>query len=238
MLRTHCFLGFQTVTTERLRFLILLPDRKHQVCSHPDIFQLLQFQPLGCFHVWFLLCRPGNTPGRCQGSNTTQFVLALLPLWLSLRGCWDSRQSWNQEPSVQCCRVWCFQNSYRHVWHRYVIWLKNAIPLQSPIFGYLWGTSIPWFRAPRGYPFCGGKWAPYQYHHTMEWKTHTIPHSYQYHVTYHTIPYHTIPFDLIPYHQGCLGSFHQIWKVFLQAAILVRWAPSFVDRFFRFLLSF
>ena len=111
-------------------------------------------------------------------------------------------------------------------------------PLQSPIFGYLWGTSIPWFRAPRGYPFCGGKWIPYQYHHTVEWKTHTIPHSYQYHVTYHTIPYHTIPFDLISYHQGCLGSFHQIWKVFLQAAILVRWAPSFVDRFFRFLLSF
>ena len=52
------------------------------------------------------------------------------------------------------------------------------------------------------------------------------------------IPYYTIPFDLIPYHLGCLGSFYQVWKVFLQAAILVRWAPSFVDRFFRFLLSF
>ena len=114
----------------------------------------------------------------------------------------------------------------------------ESITLQSPIFGYLWGTSIPWFRVPRGYPFRGGKWAPYQYHGTVECKTHTIPHSYQYHVTYHTIPYQTIPFDLIPYHQGCLGSFYQIWKVFLQAAIRVHWAPSFVDRFFRFLLSF
>ena len=68
------------------------------------------------------------------------------------------------------------------LWGRYV-----ACPLQSPIFGYLWGTSIPWFRVPRGYPFQGGKGAPCQYHSTMEWKSHPIPHSYQYHVTYHTI---------------------------------------------------
>ena len=54
------------------------------------------------------------------------------------------------------------------------------------------------------------------------------------HIPYHTIPFHTIPFDLIPY----LGSCYQVWKVFLQAAILVRWAPSFMDRFFRLLLSF
>ena len=41
----------------------------------------------------------------------------------------------------------------------------------------------------------------------MEWKTHTIPHLYQYHVVYHTMSPYTIPFDSIPYHQGCLGSF-------------------------------
>ena len=31
-----------------------------------------------------------------------------------------------------------------------------ARSLQSPIFGYLWGTSIPWFRVPWGYPFRSG----------------------------------------------------------------------------------
>ena len=37
---------------------------------------------------------------------------------------------------------------------------------------------------------------------------------------------------------GCLGSFCQNIKIFLLAAILVRWAPSFVDRFFQFFLTF
>ena len=69
--------------------------------------------------------------------------------------------------------------------------------------GYLEGT-----------PFQGGIWAPYQYHHTVEWKTHTIPHSYQYHVTYHTIPYHTIPFDLIPYHLTSYHIIRGVWGPF------------------------
>ena len=68
---------------------------------------------------------------------------------------------------------------------------------------------------------------------TIPWNGKPIPYP-----THTNTMLHTIPFDLIPYHQGCLGSFYQIWEVFLQAAILVHWAPSFVDRFFRFLLSF
>ena len=91
------------------------------------------------------------------------------------------------------------------------------VALQSPIFGYLWGTSIPWFRVPWGYPFRGGIWAPYQYHGTMEWKTHTIPHSYQYHVTipyqYHvTIPYQMVWCHFIPSYQ----SWHRVSGVLFQ----------------------
>ena len=86
-----------------------------------------------------------------------------------------------------------------------------AVTLQSPIFGYLWGTSIPWFRVPRGYPFRGGEWAPYQYHGTVECKTHTIPHSYQYHVTYHTIPYHLTSYHTI---RGVWGPFTKYEKYF------------------------
>ena len=46
---------------------------------------------------------------------------------------------------------------------------------------------------------------------------------------YHTMEmesYHTIIPNLS---QGVWGPFFKIWKLFLQAAILVHWAPSFVD---------
>ena len=49
-------------------------------------------------------------------------------------------------------------NGYEGHVHRGMEWLAS-FALQSPIFGYLWGTSIPWFKVPRGYPFWGGKWA-------------------------------------------------------------------------------
>ena len=85
---------------------------------------------------------------------------------------------------------------------------------------------------------------PYQFHGTMGWKSHPIPFSFQYHLTlYHTIGIiKAFQFQSKPYHHskavtGCLGSFLQSIKLCLQAAILVCWAPSFVDRFFRFLLS-
>ena len=65
----------------------------------------------------------------------------------------------------------------------------------------------------RGTQCCWGKvtntCAPYQYPGTLEWKTHTIPHSFQYHITYHCMSPYT---DLIPYNQGCLGSFLQNMK--------------------------
>ena len=89
--------------------------------------------------------------------------------------------------------------------------------------------------------FQGGIWAPYQFHDTMGWKFHTIPLSFQYHVTsYHTIgiieafQFHTIIPKLS---WGVWGPFYKIWKLFLHAALLVHWAPSFVGRSFRFWLS-
>ena len=130
---------------------------------------------------------------------------------------------------------------------------KGMFSLQSPIFGYLWGYPILWISEPWKYPI-------------PEWyDLHTIPsyhgmgatyHSTWYHtIPYHSIPPHTIPSHLIPYHstsyhtipyhtiipnlsQGGWDPFYKIWKLFLQAAVLAHWAPSFVDRFFRFLLSF
>ena len=72
--------------------------------------------------------------------------------------------------------------------------------LQSPIFGHLWDTSIPWFRGPWGYPIL--EWymssIPITRHHGMENPYHTplipIPCHLPYHVTlYHTIWPHTIP---------------------------------------------
>ena len=73
-----------------------------------------------------------------------------------------------------------------------------------------------------GTPFHSDIWAPYQYHHTMECKTHTIPHSYQYHVTYHTIPYHTIPYHLTSYHtmRGVWGPFTKYEKYFYRLQYL------------------
>ena len=121
---------------------------------------------------------------------------------------------------------------------------------------HFYATSVTHFRVPMRYMnyliqgylngthSTGGIWAPYQYHGTMVWKTHTISHSYQYHVTipipcYHTIPCHLIPYQMTSYHHtkaipGCLGSFFKIYKLFLQAAILVHWVPFFVERFFMF----
>ena len=70
-----------------------------------------------------------------------------------------------------------------------------------------------------GTPFQGGIWAPYQFHDTMGWKSHTISLSFQYHVTsYHTIGMiEAFQFQRKPYHHskavtGCLGSFFQNMK--------------------------
>ena len=61
-------------------------------------------------------------------------------------------------------------------------------------------TSVTHFWVPMRcrYSFQCDIWAPHQYHGTLEWKTHTIPHSFQYHVTYHSISPYTIPFNIIP----------------------------------------
>ena len=70
-----------------------------------------------------------------------------------------------------------------------------------------------------GTPFQCGIWAPYQYHDTMGWKSHTISLPFQYHVTsYHTIGIiEAFQFQSKPYHHskavtGCLGSFFQNMK--------------------------
>ena len=70
-----------------------------------------------------------------------------------------------------------------------------------------------------GTPFQCGIWAPYQFHDTMGWKSHTISLSFQYHVTsYHTIGMiEAFQFQIKPYHHskavtGCLGSFFQNMK--------------------------
>ena len=74
----------------------------------------------------------------------------------------------------------------------------------------------------------------------LPWNGKPIPYPTHSNTMSLTIPSHLIPYHLTSYHtiRGVWGPFYQIWKVFLQAAILVHWAPSFVDRFFRFLLSF
>jgi hypothetical protein len=62
---------------------------------------------------------------------------------------------------------------------------------------------------------------------------HTIPLGSWRHTTFQNNPYHhSIAVT------GCLGSLYQNIKIFLLAAILVRWAPSFVDKFFWFFLTF
>ena len=96
--------------------------------------------------------------------------------------------------------------------------------------------SIPWFRVPWGYPIPRWYMSSIPIPPYCGMKTHTIPHSYQYHVTYHTIPYHTIwPHTIL---SGVSGVLVPNMKSISEAAVLVHWAPSFVDRFFRFLLSF
>ena len=57
----------------------------------------------------------------------------------------------------------------------------------------------------------------YQYHHTMECKTHTIPHSYQYHITYHTIPYHLTSYPTI---RSVWGPFTKYEKYFYRLQYL------------------
>ena len=59
---------------------------------------------------------------------------------------------------------------------------------------------------------------------------------------YHTIPCYCIPYQMTSYHTkaftGCLGSFFKIYKLFLQAAILVHWVPFSVAMFFMFFLRY
>ena len=61
---------------------------------------------------------------------------------------------------------------------------------------------------------------PYQFHGTMGWKSHTIPFSFQCHLTlYHTIGIiKAFQFQSKPYHHskavmGCLGSFFTKYKI-------------------------
>ena len=70
-----------------------------------------------------------------------------------------------------------------------------------------------------GTPFQCGIRAPYQFHDTMGWKSHTISLSFQYHITsYHTIGIiEAFQFQSKAYHHskavtGCLGSFFQNMK--------------------------
>ena len=67
-----------------------------------------------------------------------------------------------------------------------------CIPLQSPILGYLWGTSIPWLRVPRGYPFQHGICD--LYHSMVWWNGHLIPFQ----------SFFAIPQPLTPYQWYCL----------------------------------
>ena len=53
--------------------------------------------------------------------------------------------------------------------------LLVMISLQSPIFGYLWGTSISWFRVPRGYPIPGCYMSSIPYPTHTNTMSHTIP---------------------------------------------------------------
>ena len=69
-------------------------------------------------------------------------------------------------------------------------------------------------------------------------------HATYHSMSYHAIPYHSIPYYTMSYHtiipnlsQGVWGPFYKIWKLFLQVAILAHWAPSFVDRFFRYIFT-
>ena len=68
----------------------------------------------------------------------------------------------------------------------------------------------------------------------VPWNGKPIPYPTHSNTMSLTIPCHLILYHLTSYHtiRSVWGPFYQIWKVFLQAAILVCWAPSFVDRFF------
>ena len=97
-------------------------------------------------------------------------------------------------------------------------WLN--VDVYKQLYSQFQGLNPTWYL--EGTQFQGGIRAPYQYHGTMEWKTHTIPHSYQYHVSYHTIPYHTIPYHLTSYHtiRGVWGPFTKYEKYFYRLQYL------------------
>ena len=114
-------------------------------------------------------------------------------------------------------------------WHEGLPSTLHFSSLQSPIFVYPWGYSILWISKPWRYPIPG--W----------YNLHTIPpHTIPFHPSYHTIPYHITSYHtIIPkLWQGVWGPLYKIWKLFLQAAKLVHWAPFFVDWFFTFLVTF
>ena len=84
-------------------------------------------------------------------------------------------------------------------------------------------TMVPWNGKPIPYPTHTNTMLPYH--------TNTMS------------PYHTRWYDVTSYHHtkadiGCLGSFSKIYKLFLQAAILVHWVPFFVGWFSRFFLRY
>ena len=96
----------------------------------------------------------------------------------------------------------------------------TAWALQSSIFGYLWGTSIPWFRVPRGYPI-------------PQWYMSSIPTppyrgmQNPYHTPLIPIPHH------IPYHiiRSVWGPFTKYEKYFyrlqyLSVGLHILWTGS------------
>ena len=98
-----------------------------------------------------------------------------------------------------------------------------VIPLQSPIFGYLWGGPILWFRVPSGYPFRGVVYGSIPIPWYLGMKT-------PYHILVFPIPCHLIPYhwnhrgiphskQVIPSFQRChwvsgVFFFLQIWNYF------------------------
>ena len=99
--------------------------------------------------------------------------------------------------------------------------LQLTLYKQPHLYGSCSACLIPAFELANleGTPFQCGIWAPYQFHDTMGWKSHTISLSFQFHVTsYHTIGIiEAFQFQSEPYHHskavtGYLGSFFQNMK--------------------------
>ena len=96
-----------------------------------------------------------------------------------------------------------------------------------------------------GTPFQCGMWAPYQFHDTMGWKSHTISLSFQYHVTsYHTTGFiEALQFQSKPHHHtkavtGCLGSFFKNMKNISAGCNTGPLGSIFCGHALRFLLTF